>query len=331
MEKKMNENEEQYINFPDRYGRRELNRLYREIPLKDTTSRLLRKYFNAMANFYGILPLRKAKDIIFSLDPKLVTEEEFWAFAGVARHESEDYVILGEEEVYADGEKSTPSNRKIVSLPVVYNDEFADMDDIQYGKPYYKLTKEELLKYYTPCYFEPTPQSEAMRAYLMRLCKRDEEKVDIILEFMVLIIRSVKSKMDDVFDMLEEFHLSFSSERECNRFLAVYNDFHNTTRMPCNRGFTPAEISKKLYRNETTSTFSAGENMRKMLQSGELTKEKIKENILKADFPTEAMRMSLLKAVDAYDPFPDSKKEKIWRNDPCPCGSGKKYKRCCGK
>ena len=26
-----------------------------------------------------------------------------------------------------------------------------------------------------------------------------------------------------------------------------------------------------------------------------------------------------------------TKKEKIGRNDPCPCGSGKKYKQCCGK
>ena len=24
-------------------------------------------------------------------------------------------------------------------------------------------------------------------------------------------------------------------------------------------------------------------------------------------------------------------KKKIGRNDPCPCGSGKKYKHCCGK
>ena len=24
-------------------------------------------------------------------------------------------------------------------------------------------------------------------------------------------------------------------------------------------------------------------------------------------------------------------KEKIGRNDPCPCNSGKKYKKCCGK
>lgn len=25
------------------------------------------------------------------------------------------------------------------------------------------------------------------------------------------------------------------------------------------------------------------------------------------------------------------KGEKIGRNDPCPCGSGKKYKKCCGR
>ena len=25
------------------------------------------------------------------------------------------------------------------------------------------------------------------------------------------------------------------------------------------------------------------------------------------------------------------KKVKVGRNDPCPCGSGKKYKKCCGK
>ena len=26
-----------------------------------------------------------------------------------------------------------------------------------------------------------------------------------------------------------------------------------------------------------------------------------------------------------------SKKYKVGRNDPCPCGSGKKYKKCCGR
>ena len=66
---------EQYIELPEEYTRRELNARYREIPLKDTTSRLLRKYF-------------KAKEIIFSLSPKLVTEEEFLSFAEIARQRS---------------------------------------------------------------------------------------------------------------------------------------------------------------------------------------------------------------------------------------------------
>lgn len=30
-------------------------------------------------------------------------------------------------------------------------------------------------------------------------------------------------------------------------------------------------------------------------------------------------------------PQPVRKGKKIGRNDPCPCGSGKKYKHCCGK
>ena len=54
---------EQYIEFPEEYTRRELNARYREIPLKDTTSRLLRKYFNAMANLYGIIPLHRSSPL----------------------------------------------------------------------------------------------------------------------------------------------------------------------------------------------------------------------------------------------------------------------------
>lgn len=32
-----------------------------------------------------------------------------------------------------------------------------------------------------------------------------------------------------------------------------------------------------------------------------------------------------------YELFKSSKKNKIGRNEPCPCGSGKKYKKCCLK
>jgi preprotein translocase subunit SecA len=39
---------------------------------------------------------------------------------------------------------------------------------------------------------------------------------------------------------------------------------------------------------------------------------------------------------DVFDPYERQEPivretPKIGRNDPCPCGSGKKYKKCCGK
>ena len=36
-------------------------------------------------------------------------------------------------------------------------------------------------------------------------------------------------------------------------------------------------------------------------------------------------------AVSKEKPKPARTGPKVGRNDPCPCGSGKKYKQCCGK
>lgn len=44
---------------------------------------------------------------------------------------------------------------------------------------------------------------------------------------------------------------------------------------------------------------------------------------------TEAKRKELYRTQKASGTI--RKAEKVGRNDPCPCGSGKKYKKCCGK
>ena len=40
-------------------------------------------------------------------------------------------------------------------------------------------------------------------------------------------------------------------------------------------------------------------------------------------FPTRSLRPEAAPAIAAP-------RAKVGRNDPCPCGSGKKYKKCCG-
>jgi uncharacterized protein YecA (UPF0149 family) len=48
------------------------------------------------------------------------------------------------------------------------------------------------------------------------------------------------------------------------------------------------------------------------------------------DFVTDDHQTNLSRAMEKFVQMTNNE-EKIGRNDPCPCGSGKKYKKCCGK
>jgi len=48
---------------------------------------------------------------------------------------------------------------------------------------------------------------------------------------------------------------------------------------------------------------------------------------LEPDKPEDITDLELL----LNSPKPKIAEKKVGRNEPCPCGSGKKYKKCCGK
>ena len=152
----MSREEPYYIPIPEEYGRRKLNALYREIPLKDTASRLLRKYLNAAANLYGIIPLSKLYGIITSQNKSLVTKEEFLAFAEIARHECEDYYILGKSELYYDGPETELMEYEVIDVQLIGEDlkPYHEILRGHQGKPYYVPDKKHLLEYNDPFYCE---------------------------------------------------------------------------------------------------------------------------------------------------------------------------------
>ena len=62
----------------------------------------------------------------------------------------------------------------------------------------------------------------------------------------------------------------------------------------------------------------------------------IAEFLLKANIEQNVERKQVIKGVandgkEKVKQTPKKAEKKIGRNDPCPCGSGKKYKQCCGK
>ena len=325
-----------YISFPEGYSRRRLNALYREIPLPDTVSRMLRKYFNAMANLYGIIPLRKVFEIIQEQNHNRFTQAELLAFAEIARHEDEDYYILGAEELYKDGKPTDPLDRELIDVFLLSDDVtvFEETRDLQQGKSYYVPAKKELLKYDDAAYCEPTPEYEAFTAILRDKAGNPDLEQAVFANF-ILKMRSGLASFSDVMDEANRLGFQFDGDADLSRFVSAYNNFHNNFRMQCNRGHTPNEmVAMTPTEMRGMRSLSFGPNIRKSLMDGTMDAEELRKGILTMEnIPSEELRFDLLRQIAEITggAMPQPPKRKIGRNEPCPCGSGKKYKRCCGR
>lgn len=331
-------NSENYINIPESYSRRKLNALYREIPLKDTTFRTLRKYFNAMVHLYGIITLQKAYEIISGQNPGLVTEEEFYAFAEIARHEIEDYAILGAEDLYTDAKPSTPPERELIDFCYFMTEEdpYIEVKEFQYGKSYYVPPKKELLRYADIFYIEETPELIAMEEFLFRNLPIPEEEKSLLRSLYFDSQDGLDINIDLISDYMNDRGYQFKNKNDVQTFIKLYADFIHNSRLQCNCGHTPREIYDESRKNNTESkaeTVSLDPQIRTAIENGEIDTGKLCESIQAMNLPNEEIRNRLLKEV-AVAKAAALRKEmlpKVGRNDPCPCGSGKKYKKCCGK
>lgn len=325
-----------YVPIPEAYTRKQLNALYREIPLKDTASRTLRKTFNAMANLYGIIRMKKAYEIIARQSPSLVSEDEFLAFAEIARHEREDYYILGEDELFTDGKAGSPFDREIIDAALLNEDTgpYRQLRQMQRGKPYYIPPKKELLRYDDAFYGEETPEAEALRAFLFKCFKLSEARGSALFTDLQYRTRCMDTGSFDIIDWLEELGLSLENRSDLEQLAKLYQQFHNATRMRCNRGYTPHELFQMYPPDERMpKSLSFGPNIRRSIAEGTMKADELRKGVLAMDLPDEALRISILKNIADAEKGAEqpSKAPRVGRNDPCPCGSGKKYKRCCGR
>lgn len=279
--------------FPVRYRERTIQRMLETLPMEPETVQTLRAYFAAANRLYAVIPLRKLLEI-FNSQNQPVSRENFLAFAEIMRHAPEKYVILGEEVLLEEGAVSAPIDRKLVheSLVEFGLDDYDAFAGQQAGKPYYVPTRKEILRYgEDDAYYPATPQRAAMERFLLKHRLTREETETLMLEMLDLII--LGARMDEVVEQAGLMGLRLNSERDVEEFSRLFYELNNTTRMPVNRGNTPEELHRQ-----------------KIAQTNRQTE------IL--NFPKNG-------------PAPAPKKIKVGRNDPCPCGSGKKYKKCCGR
>lgn len=299
--------------FPQFYEKKKLDEMYLQLGLPDDTIKLLHDYFAAFGEFYHIISLHDAFSIIKRQNGDLISKEAFIAFSEIVRHEDGHYYfVLGADELYDDVPVSEIMDREIVLESLVEFDfeDYYCVSDIQMGKPLYIPPKDELLKYADDMYFEHNLQTEALFDFFQNTMGMDFAKADDMVSECILCITCAvipqDNPVDDVISDFDRMKIKFTKLQEAEFFNLVC-DLANNTRLPCNRGFTPNELADRggIGERKTVSGISAADSG-KIYDSSEIGL-------------VEIVHKSVITGG------------KVGRNDPCPCGSGKKYKKCCGR
>ncbi len=286
-------------------------------------AKLLKRYFEAFANLYGICPLQKAKNIINRQNPEMKLNDE--QILGFADGYKGSWRIVSPDDVFSNVPPTKPMRREIVNRDLIYYSNYsvyADMRNLQGDKDYNILPKDELLKYASERYYEETLYTKAVASYMQKKHIADWE---LKLEALVTDIRIDNSDIQQFLDFCEP------TEKELDKVLSLYNNLHNHTRMMANRGFTPHELAANARSNAAPNTsifesISFGPGIQSLIQNGELDGNDLIRGLSDMDIPPHLKESLVLETQKAMRP---SKDKTPGRNDPCPCGSGKKFKHCC--
>ncbi len=111
---------------------------------------------------------------------------------------------------------------------------------------------------------------------------------------------------------------------DLNAMMPMISEFLNNVNLRANRGWRPKDLFKKMYPNGLKS-------MPTLMPAS----VRAAKNMREAETQFRAMGVNVdYSSIDNFatvGPHGERRIVKVGRNDPCPCGSGKKYKQCHGR
>ena len=207
-------------------------------------------------------------------------------------------------------------------------DRLYDLRVRQQGKDYYIPTAAEVEELFDTCALLSTPSYQKMKGYMtknLHLTETDAE--DILLDLWDKI-----SIEDDFHECMQWFmdQFEFKNKKQAGDLINLFMALSNNTRMITNKGHTPTELSGRI-------KFGPG-NMPVITAGSSLAAEmlaKAAPEIRKMGFglnlESNATNIPVMDLPNGLDGPAKMSQKKVYPNDPCPCGSGKKFKKCCGK
>ena len=207
-------------------------------------------------------------------------------------------------------------------------DRLYDLRVRQQGKDYYIPTVAEVEELFDTCALLSTPDYQEMKKYMTKNMHLTEtEAEDILLDLWDML-----STEDDFHESLQWFmeQFEFSNDKQARDILNLFMPLSNNTRMIVNKGHTPSELSGRIkFGPGNMPVITAGSS----LAAGMLAKAapEIRKMGFGLDLESNAAKIPVMDLPNGLDGPVKMSQKKVYPNDPCPCGSGKKFKKCCGK
>lgn len=160
--------------------------------------------------------------------------------------------------------------------------------------PFYSFSKQQLLDASEPDYLDRTPAMNNFISFLERRYElKDQDKNEIAIKLADII--NLDAKPSAIIQYLQTC-FEIPSFDFAQQLTAMIMELYNNTRQWALKGHTPNELAQTEKKNFKP-------------------------------LPSEPFKM-----YQADSNVVDIKTgKKVGRNDPCPCGSGKKFKKCCGR
>lgn len=130
-----------------------------------------------------------------------------------------------------------------------------------------------------------------------------------------------------IINKMTEANIEFE-EKMINELLELLVAAHNNTRMKENRGYKPSEMVRKKSVDKMPTIVPASSNAAAILKDAAPQLQAMGVAV-DLNGNTDVIQTTMFPSGLNGEPIRVEKK--IYPNDPCPCGLGKKYKKCCGK
>lgn len=220
--------------------------------------------------------------------------------------------------------------RFIVAEYLAYDDRYKNLLDIQAGKDFYIPNAQEVLDYARNLYLSQEPAYQNFREFLqheigMTYDEADAEALETWdkIQFDIDFTEIVQYFIDVYEDLLDGTKIE--------KIIQLLQEVNNNTRMRIHRGHTPNEMMRKGMEEDRLSqkpiVVPGSTEAANLLKSAS---EELKEMGVCVDFDSNAVIVPNNFSQNNVSGQAANSIKKIYPNDSCPCGSGKKFKKCCG-